>query len=68
MPFVVNLYLNTTATGESLEKQPIADFRRPGGAGGVGGDGSLAPGSFAFDEKRHVRVNVHSTNPKAAKK
>jgi YidC/Oxa1 family membrane protein insertase len=45
------------AKGESLSKMPVSE-----GAGDMK-DGSLAPGSFAFDDKKHVKLKVHSENP-----
>lgn len=54
--------------GESLDKHPIASATvppppPPGGAPSLkdsAGDGSVAAGSFMFDDKKHVKVAVHS--------
>jgi membrane protein insertase Oxa1/YidC/SpoIIIJ len=47
-----------SAKGESLTKIPVSDIRKSKA------DDGAAPGSFAFDEKKHVKLAVHSQKPK----
>mmetsp|Transcript_53613 Transcript_53613/g.107662 ORF Transcript_53613/g.107662 Transcript_53613/m.107662 type:complete len:157 (-) Transcript_53613:272-742(-) len=51
--------------GESLTKVPVADLRASNGSkpAEAAGDGSAAPGAFSFDDKKHVKLRVHSQKP-----
>lgn len=51
-----------TAKGESLSKIPISSHSKTTSSGGV-----IAPGSFVFDDKKHVKLAVHSSKPKNGK-
>lgn len=46
------------ARGEAMTKIPVSELRQKKH------DDGMAPGSFAFDEKKHVKLTVHSSNPK----